>query len=164
MRNIPNIITMFRLIGAFSLLLFDVRSEGFWTVYFICGISDMLDGYLARKLHVATIIGGILDSIADLCFLGCCCYTLIPTLNFPCWLWYWVAIIAVIKIINQISALVIYRKILFPHTIANKVTGLSLFLCVPIAMLSTIPAIIVAAIATFAAIQEGHFIKTNNIK
>lgn len=29
MKNIPNIITMFRLIGAFSLLLFDVRSEGF---------------------------------------------------------------------------------------------------------------------------------------
>ena len=67
-----------------------------------------------------------------------------------------------IKIINQISALVMYKKCVFPHTIANKVTGALLFVGVPITLWinSIVPIIIIAVVATFAAVQEGHFIRT----
>ena len=67
--------------------------------------------------------------------------------------------IVIIKIINQISALVVHKHLSFPHTAANKLTGLLLFIAVPMTFWSIIPIAIVAAIATFAAIQEGHFIR-----
>ena len=43
---------------------------------------------------------------------------------------------------------------------ANKMTGFLLFLAVPTIFWSMIPVAVVAAVATFAAIQEGHFIRT----
>jgi CDP-diacylglycerol--glycerol-3-phosphate 3-phosphatidyltransferase len=62
--------------------------------------------------------------------------------------------------VNQISALVVCKRFCFPHTWANKLTGLLLFLTIPAVFLSVIPFAVVAAIATFAAVQEGHFIRT----
>ena len=67
--------------------------------------------------------------------------------------------IVIIKIINQVSALVISKHFCFPHTKANKLTGLLLFLFVPTVFRSIVPIAIVAGVASFAAIQEGHFIR-----
>jgi CDP-diacylglycerol--glycerol-3-phosphate 3-phosphatidyltransferase len=105
-----------------------------------------------------------LDSLADLVFVACCCYKLLPVLAFPKWLWIWGGAIIAIKVINQICALVMYKKCIFPHTIANKVTGVLLFIGVPLTMFleSIIPMVVIAAVATFAAVQEGHFIRTGN--
>lgn len=165
MKTLPNIITIIRAIGTLGLLFFGVKGIAFWVIYFACGISDMLDGYLARKLHCESKIGALLDSLADIVFVACCCIKLIPALAFPNWLWIWALVIALLKVINQISALVIYKKCVFPHTIANKATGLLLFVGVPVTFFveSLIPIIIIAIIATFAAIQEGHFIRTKKI-
>ena len=103
--------------------------------------------------------------MADLVFVVCCCYKLIPLLAFPKWLWIWAGAIVAIKIINQISTLVMYKKCFFPHTIANKVTGVLLFVGVPLVLFleSIIPVIVIAVFATFAAVQEGHFIRTKRI-
>lgn len=165
MKTLPDIITIFRVIGALGLLFFSVESPAFGVLYLACGISDMLDGYLARKLHCVSKTGALLDSLADIVFVACCCIKLIPTLAFPNWIWIWVLVIALIKVINQISALVIFKKCVFPHTIANKVTGFLLFVGIPVTFFveSLIPIIIIAIFATFAAIQEGHFIRTRKI-
>ena len=159
---LPNIITTLRLLGAVCLLFFDVDSVAFWAIYFTCGISDMVDGYLARKLKCESKTGALLDSLADLVFVACCCVKLIPLLAFPKWLWILGGVIVVIKVINQISALVMYKKCLFLHTIANKVTGVLLFVGVPLTLFldSIVPMVLVAAVATFAAVQEGHFFRT----
>lgn len=143
-------------------MFFDVRSVTFWVIYSVCGISDMLDGYLARKLRCESKMGALLDGLADLVFVACCCYKLIPVLVFPKWLWIWGGAIVVIKVINQVCALVMYKKCVFPHIIANKVTGVLLFVGVPLTvfLVSIIPMIIIAVVATFAAVQEGHFIRT----
>ncbi|MBO4755246.1 MAG: hypothetical protein J5519_00630 [Bacteroidales bacterium] len=71
--------------------------------------------------------------------------------------------IVFIKMVNQVSAQVVYKRFCFPHTMANKLTGLLLFLAVPAMYWSVIPVSIVAAIATFAAVQEGHFIRTKQV-
>ena len=122
----------------------------------------MLDGYLARKLRCESKKGAMLDSLADLVFVACCCYKLLPVLAFPKWLWIWGGAIVAVKVINQICALVMYKKCFFPHTFANKVTGVLLFVGVPLTLFleSTVPMMVVAAVATFAAVQEGHFIRT----
>ena len=162
MKHLPNAITALRFLGALCLLFFKVGSVTFWVIYSVCGLSDMLDGYLARRFRCESKTGALLDSMADLVFVACCCYKLLPTLAFPKWLWIWAGAIVVIKVINQISALVICKKCVFPHTIANKVTGALLFVGVPLTMFleSNVPMIIIAVVATFAAVQEGHFIRT----
>ena len=165
MKHLPNAITALRFLGAVCLLLFGVKSCAFWTVYFICGLSDMVDGYLARRLGCESKTGAVLDSMADLVFVACCCWKLIPVLAVSRWLWIWGGVIVAIKVINQICALVMYKKCIFPHTIANKVTGVLIFVGVPLTMFfeSIVPMIVIAAVATFAAVQEGHFIRTKEM-
>ena len=160
LKRIPNIITTLRFLGAACLLLCNPAGTAFWVIYGLCGLSDMMDGYLARKLHAESKTGAMLDSMADICLVACCAIRLIPVLQIPTWLWIWAGVIVAIKIVNQVSALIVCKRFCFPHTKANKITGLLLFLFVPTMFWSIVPIAFVAGVATFAAIQEGHFIRT----
>ena len=164
MTQLPNIITLLRIAGSLGLLLCDVTGVAFWIIYALCGISDISDGWLARELKCVTKTGALMDSLSDICFVACCAWTLLPILELPQWLWLWAGVIVVIKVVNQISALVMYGRCCFPHTTANKIAGFLLFITVPMTLWSIIPLAIVAAIATFAAIHEGHYMRTNKIK
>ena len=155
LEHLPNIMSSLRIVGAVALLLCDVVGTTFWALYALCGISDIADGWLARKLKCVTRTGALLDSLADICFVACCAWQILPILRLPQWLWLWAGVIVVIKVMNQISAIMIHRHCRFPHTFANKLTGFLLFIAVPLTFASIIPISIVAAIATFAAIQEG---------
>ena len=159
MTQMPNIITLLRIAGSIGLLFCNVTGVVFWIIYGLCGISDIVDGWLARKLKCVTKTGALLDSIADICFVACCVWKLLPILELPQWLWLLAEVIVAIKIVNQISALVMYGHCYFPHTLANKATGFLLFIAVPMTFVSVVPIIIVAAVATFAAMQEGHIIR-----
>ncbi len=108
-------------------------------------------------------MGALMDSMADICFVACCGWKLLPIFELPQWLWLWVGVIVAIKVVNQLSALVMYGRCCFPHTTANKITGFLVFIAVPMTVWSIIPIATVAAIATFAAIQEGHYIRTKKI-
>ncbi|MBP5486687.1 MAG: CDP-alcohol phosphatidyltransferase family protein [Bacteroidales bacterium] len=163
MKHLPNVISTLRIAGSFSLLFCDVKGWPFWVLYALCGISDIVDGWLARKLHAETKAGAVLDSVSDIVFVACCAVQLIPVVEIPVWLWTWAGVIVFIKIVNQVSALVVCKRFCFPHTWANKLTGILLFLAAPAVFWSVIPIAIVAAIATFAATQEGQFIRTKQL-
>ena len=162
-KRLPNDISAFRIAGSIGLLFCDVSGLPFWVLYALCGISDMVDGWLARKLHAETEAGAIWDSVADIVFVACCATRLLPVLEIPAWLWIWAGAIVIIKMVNQISALFVCKRFCFLHTVANKLTGLLLFLTVPALFWSMIPIAIVAAMATFASVQEGHFIRTKQV-
>ena len=164
MKNLPNILSSLRIAGAVALLLSDVSSILFGVLYIVCGISDIADGWLARRLKCVTRTGALLDSLADICFVACCAWKLLPILELPQWLWLWAGVIVAIKVVNQLLSLAMYKRFCFPHTLANKATGFLLFIAVPITFVSIIPISIVTAIATFAAIHEGHYIRMNKIE
>ena len=155
MTQIPNIITSLRMAGSLGLLFCNVTGAAFWMIYGLCGISDIADGWLARKLKCVTKTGALLDSLADICFVACCAWQILPMLELPQWLWLWAGVIVVMKVVNQLLALVMYGRCSFPHTLANKWAGFLLFIAVPMTFVSIIPISIVAAVATFAAIHEG---------
>ena len=122
----------------------------------------MLDGFVARKTDTVSKLGTKLDTIADLVLVVVCLIKLLPILSLPAWLYIWIGIIALIKVVNIISGFAVQKKLVAVHSVINKATGALLFL-LPL----TIPAVpleysavIVCAAATFAAIQEGHFIRT----
>ena len=162
MRRIPNIVTSIRILGAAAMLSLHANGFAFWNIYALCGISDMLDGYLARRLHCESESGARLDSVADILFTGVCIWKLIPEIAFPKWVWIWIAVIAAVKIINVISSLVVYRKIVLPHTRMNKLTGLMLFILIPLVFRTgrMIIVAILCSVATLAAVEEGHLLRT----
>ena len=69
MAKIPHIITSLRILLSGMLLGIEPFSPFFLLIYFLCGLSDICDGYLARRLHVASDFGTLLDSLADLFFI-----------------------------------------------------------------------------------------------
>ncbi len=65
--NIANALTAIRvlLVPAFAHLLISGRIRHALVVFAVCGISDGLDGILARRLKQRTLVGFYLDPIAD---------------------------------------------------------------------------------------------------
>ena len=159
-----NSLTICRIVLCVVLLITDAFSPAFFLAYALAGITDMLDGYVARKTNSASELGTRLDSIADLVLVIVCLEKLLPAIDVPIWLWAWVAAIAIVKVVNIASGLVVERRLVMPHTVANKMAGFATFL-VPLAipLLGVVsPAIIACVVATFAAIQEGHLIRTGS--
>ena len=157
-----NIITGIRILCSIALLFFCVFSPQFYILFIIAGVSDMIDGTVARKTGTASEFGSRLDTIADVVFVAVCLIKLIPVLNIPSWLFIWIIIGALIKMINVISGYVMYKKFVAVHTVMNKVTGIFLFILPLILKIIDLrySGAFVCAAATFAAIQEGHFIRT----
>ena len=48
-RLLPNFITLSRIAGSLGLLFCDVAGVVFWVLYVLCGITDIADGWVARK-------------------------------------------------------------------------------------------------------------------
>ena len=134
----------------------------FWVLYLIAGMTDMLDGFLARRWGVESKFGARLDSLADFVFVLAVGYKLFPWLKLPVALWMMITLIAIVKIVNAVSAYVVKRRIEFLHTKADKLTGFLLFVgLMTIGQSYFVPvAWVVACIALFAAIQEGHYIRS----
>ena len=164
MKQIPNIISAARIALCLPLLMADAMTVPFWVLYVTVGTTDMLDGFLARRWGVESKFGAKLDSLADFVFVLAVGYKLFPWLKLPVALWMMIGFIAVVKIVNAISMYVVKHRIEFLHTKANKLTGFLLFIgMMTIGQSYFVPvAWVVACIALFAAIQEGHFIRSKS--
>jgi len=160
-----NVITVFRMAASMVLLFCPAFSPSFYVLYIAAGMSDMFDGFVARKTNTASSFGARLDSIADYVFVAVCFIKLLPMIHIPTWLYAWIGVIALIKLVNIISGFAVQKAFTAVHSVANKTTGVLLFL-LPLTI-HAIPleysAIVVCAIATFAAIQEGRLIRTGKL-
>ena len=162
-RHIPNIITLSRIPMAVALPFVQSSPAIFWTLYLLCGLSDILDGAVARLAGTESRIGERLDTLSDIVFVAVWMVLFIPAINVGRWLWIWIGIIAFIKVVNVISGLAMKKGFVAKHTRANKATGILLFLLPMIILWESIkvPSIIlICLMATFAAVQEGHLIRT----
>lgn len=67
--NIPNILTLARIlmIPLLVIVFYWYGKGGYWAsiIFFIAGVTDWFDGYLARKLNQSTPLGAFLDPVAD---------------------------------------------------------------------------------------------------
>ena len=157
-----NIVTGCRILCSIGMLFFPAFSLGFFILYLICGLTDMVDGTIARKTNTASEFGAKLDSTADFIFVAAALLKILPVLAISCWLWLWILGIALVKIANVISGFVREKRFMVEHTILNKMTGFLLF-SLPLTVLFIelkYSAAVVCFVATFAAIQEGYYIWT----
>ena len=162
MKRIPDLLSMSRIVLCLPLLMVDTMTVPFWVLYLIAGLTDILDGFLARRWGVESKFGARLDSLADFVFVLVVGYKLFPWLKLPTALWMMIGLIALVKVINAISSFVVKHRIAFLHTKANKLTGFLLFVgMMAIGQPYFVPvAWAMACIALFAAIQEGHLIRS----
>lgn len=128
-KNIPNLITIFRIAAALPLLLLPPLTAPFYVLYTICGFSDVLDGAVARHWHLQSGFGARLDSLADLLFWAIVLLRVLPVI--------WprlgaaeiamLCIIAVLRLVNYGVALAKFHAFPALHTWLNKLTACGLF-------------------------------------
>ncbi len=156
MRHIPNALTVARIVGSVLLLWAKPLSPEFMLIYLFCGVTDVLDGFIARRFRFASSFGATLDSVADCCFILITLFRVIPVIYLPMWCLFWIGGITLIKGCSLFIGLMKYRALAFLHTYLNKVTGGMLF-AVPILYLALgmeLSVVLLCVVASIAAIEE----------
>ena len=88
--NLPNALTFGRIVMIPLCLWFldqDTARSGFWAaiVFTAAAITDVLDGYLARKLNVVSVLGKLIDPLADKLIVMACLVWMVPMGRMPGW-------------------------------------------------------------------------------
>jgi CDP-diacylglycerol--glycerol-3-phosphate 3-phosphatidyltransferase len=88
--NLPNLLTMTRIVMIPLCLMFleqNTARSGFWAaiVFTLASLTDLLDGYLARKLNVVSVLGKLLDPLADKLIVMASLVWMVPMGRIPAW-------------------------------------------------------------------------------
>ena len=78
-----NVITGLRILVSAVLLFCPVFSPIFYVLYLIAGLSDMVDGIIARKTDSVSEFGSRLDGVADFVFVAVCLIKILPVMDIP---------------------------------------------------------------------------------
>lgn len=144
--------------GAFLLMSFTYEDKAFLVIYTICGITDVLDGFVARKFNITSELGSKLDSVSDLVFYSMMMYKVWGRLVdiLPQILWNLIWTVVGIRICSYTYAALRFKALASEHTILNKISGLLVFL-IPYFLNSDYfiyYAILVITVTLIAAIYE----------
>lgn len=160
MNKIPNAISLSRIVMAGMLFFLTDYPVVFLVLYALCGLSDVADGYLARKLKAESNVGALLDTLADLVMYGAVVFVLLTktTLLYEKAVLVSLAGIVGLKLINLAVTRIRFRKWNVVHTWAYKGTGLLVFLIFPVYYLEpdfpVWPVWVLCAMAGLAALEE----------
>ena len=159
-KHIANIITLGRIIFSLALVFISFTSIWFYIFYLFCGLSDMIDGVIARKTGAESKFGAKLDTVSDFVFMLVCGVKILPRVCIPVWLWVWMILIALVKMFNILLVFIRNRKLISIHSVLNKITGFVLFV-LPLTLTFIEPTYsfaTVSLLATIASIQEVYFV------
>jgi cardiolipin synthase len=127
--NVPNLITLTRiaLVPVLALMLFQKRAFGALIIVFVAGLSDVLDGFAARRWHQRTKVGTLIDPLADKILLSTAFILLaVRSLGFtyviPLWLMAVVIARDFIILAGGVVIFLIRGRREFPPTVFGKVS------------------------------------------
>jgi cardiolipin synthase len=127
--NVPNLITLTRiaLVPVLALMLFQKRAFGALIIVFLAGLSDVLDGFAARRWHQRTKVGTLIDPLADKILLSTAFILLaVRSLGFtyviPLWLMAVVIARDFIILAGGVVIFLIRGRREFPPTVFGKVS------------------------------------------
>ena len=88
--NLPNLLTMGR-IAAIPLVLWlmwqDTRESNFWAMmmYSAAAVTDFIDGWLARRMGLTSVLGKFLDPLADKLIVLATLVLMVEQVRVPAW-------------------------------------------------------------------------------
>lgn len=151
-----NFITGIRVLCSIALLFCPTLSTAFYVLYIIAGLTDMVDGWVARLTNTVSEFGAKWDTIADFVFVAVCLIKLTPVIDIPNWICFWIGLIACLKFFNIGYGYLVHKKFVAIHSVMNKATGFLLFLF-PLTLTvinMKYSAVVLCLVATCAAIHE----------
>ena len=106
-RDLPNLITAFRflLVPPVVWLLLNDRSAAAMIVFGVAGVSDGIDGYLAKRFNWTSELGALLDPLADKLLLVCA----FVTLGYLGWIPYWLVALVILRDLVIVAGAVGYH-------------------------------------------------------
>ena len=126
--NAPDILTAVRVVCGILLLTRSVFSVQYYLYCLAGGLSDALDGFIARKTGKTTEFGSKFDTAADIVFTAAVLIKLLKASVFPTWTLCWIAAVAVIKISNILICAVKRKRFAAVHSPLNRFCGPLLFM------------------------------------
>ena len=135
--QIPNLLTICRILVIFPTLWFLYFSqfrEAFYLLV-IAGISDALDGYLARAFDWKTRLGSILDPVADKILIASCFLVLAIQAKLPTW----VAVVVLgrdlVIFSGAIAYRILYKELEIAPTMISKINTAFQFIALTVILL-----------------------------
>ena len=124
-KNLANIITSTRILGTLVLIFLAPLTLSFYVVYVWCGLSDVLDGFVARKLQTISSFGSKLDSVSDLLFYTVMMLKIWKFLQegLPNYVWVLIYTVLAIRFLCYVYVGIRDHRFESRHTILNKITG-----------------------------------------
>ena len=153
--KIPNILSVSRIFLSLAMLFVEPLSDVFLILLGTAFLTDVLDGYLARKWHVESKLGSHIDSIADFMMMVILIVVLIITLEFKDWMLIILAVVLIVRTTAFVIGALRFKQLAFVHTWLNKLTTMLIVLS-PFfvrALGLDISVIIVGGVAMAAAIE-----------
>jgi CDP-diacylglycerol--glycerol-3-phosphate 3-phosphatidyltransferase len=136
-----------------------------WLIFFILGMTDILDGHWARRSNRTTPLGAFLDPVADKALIGSAMISLALLNRFPWWI---VIVILVREIGITIFRLVVIRNGVIPASKGGKLKTLTQnfgvgFYILPLPEFLYLPRDILMGVAVFLTIYSGidYIVKWN---
>lgn len=102
-RNVPNTLSFLRLLMVPVFLWLILSHHGAWAILLlaISSLTDLLDGYIARRFNQVTRLGQLLDPFADRLYIFTTLIGLVLTGVIPVWL-------SIVVIARDVMLLVVY--------------------------------------------------------
>ena len=155
MKHIPNILSVSRMPLALSLLFLTQRPYLFVSVYCVTGMTDVLDGFLARRYKWTSELGAKIDGFADILFMLSILAIafFVIKMQIKMYVYIGIAAVAAIKLVNLGITKAKFKNWNTMHTWANKISGLPFFIVVPACIvLNTVPNAMIFIFLCFSAV------------
>lgn len=162
-KHIANVVSFSRVIGAVILFCQKEFSALFLVVYTLCGVTDLIDGPIARKTNSTSTIGATLDTVGDVATYLALTKILTTKKMVPLWIFIWILSAGIMFGVAAVISKVRFKKLYLPHTYLGKLFGGAVFV-LPIMIQFMPKEIWMSAICTIATIHvfELIFIQSKN--
>jgi len=97
-------------------------------IYVVAGLTDMIDGPLARKLNITSQLGAKLDGGADFLLALVVLFRIAPVIEIANWIMIWIFIAIGMKLISLLIGYMRHKELILLHTYLGKFFAFALFL------------------------------------
>ena len=165
--KLPNILTVLRilLIPVFIFLFFSDLDQNLtyaFIVFAIAGVTDVLDGFVARRFNMVTEVGKVLDPLADKLMLMAVLICLSTMNLIPLWILILMILKELVMVYGGIRLFFSKTQIIIPSNHFGKLATVSFYLAITMVLLQLegiLPIIVLYFAVLIATVAFFNYLK-----